>query len=329
MINIENGFATPFSSNPLERSFSGSIYDGDGKICPFAQRTLLGVNEWNPNDSPTIKPPSRLPYIKGRSLYLGHYTGHYGHFLIESLSRFWAINITDESTSYDNFVFHPFLHHCPPFKKFPPATLAFDAFKISGKNIITINQLVGFEYITIPTALFQINYDVHHEMSNVYQILIRHAKFLENSKKNFIDLFIFFKKQPTSNKLYISRRRTKGYHPMQNEKEVESLFVNHGFFILHPEHLPFQKQLILLNNAAVLAGVEGSGLHNSVFMSKGNKIIQIGTPREPTGEILNQKLCDRLSAVSSYSIPFKGKITRGNKAIYDLNFIHQSLSEIL
>lgn len=329
LINIENGFATPFSSNSSDHTFSGSIYDSNGDICPHALRTSLGCNEWNPNDYPSINLPSRPPIIRGRSLYLGHYTGHYGHFLIESLSRFWAINYPSEFSPYDNFIFHPFLHKCPPFKKFPPAVLAFDAFKLNPKKIILINQNIGFEKITIPSALFKINYDVNREMSNIYQTLINHAKLHQTNQKKFPDFFKIFNKPISINRIYLSRRRTSGYHPMQNEREVENLFINLGFFILHPEHHPYLKQLILFNTATVLAGVEGSGLHNSVFMPKGSKVIQIGTPREPTGEIFNQKLCDSLSSVISYAIPFKGEITRGNKARYDLNFIYQSLLEIL
>ena len=329
LINIENGFATPFASNHADRTFSGSIYDGNGNICPYALRTSLGQNEWNPNDPSTITPPIRPLIIKGSSLYLGHYTGHYGHFLIESLSRFWAIKHPDYFSPYDNFIFHPFLHKCPPFKKFPPAALAFDAFKINPKNVILIDQLLGFEKITVPSALFNINHGVHHDMSTIYQALINNAKIFNLSPNIISDFLKFFSQTPASNKIYVSRRRTSGYHPMQNEREIESLFMNLGFFILHPEHYPYHKQLSMLNNASVLAGVEGSGLHNSVFMPKGSKVIQIGTPREPTGEIFNQKLCDSLSSVISYAVPFKGKITRGNKAIYDLNFIHQSLRKIL
>jgi len=326
---IDHGFATPFKSNKLDRSFTGSIYDSNGHICMYAQRTSQGHNEWNPSDPPTITRPSRPTNIKGRSLYLGHYTGHYGHFLIESLSRFWAINTNDNLNSYDNFIFHPFLHQCPPFKKYPPAALAFDAFKLTSKKIIIIDEYIGFDNITIPSALFEINHNVHKGMHDIYKSLISHAKFSQHPGIKFSELFNFLKSQTSINKIYISRRRTRGYHPMENEREVESIFINHGFFILHPEHYPYHKQLTLFNNAAVLAGAEGSGLHNSVFMTNGSKVIQIGTPRVPNGEIFNQKLCDSLSSVNSYSIPFKGIITRGNKAIYDLNFIHQSLCEIL
>ena len=106
LINIDYGFATPFASNKLDHSFTGSIYDAKGHICQNSQRTTLGNNEWNPNDTPSITPPSHLNFIKGRSLYLGHYTGHYGHFLIETLSRFWAIHKIDDHQFYDNFIFH-------------------------------------------------------------------------------------------------------------------------------------------------------------------------------------------------------------------------------
>ena len=329
LINIDYGFATPFASNKLDHSFTGSIYDAKGHICQNSQRTTLGNNEWNPNDTPSITPPSHLNFIKGRSLYLGHYTGHYGHFLIETLSRFWAIHKIDDHQFYDNFIFHPFLHQCPSFKKFAPAALAFKAFDILDKNIFLIDQCTGFENISVPSSLFQINFGVRQEMKNIYNQLVNYSKTNQPQRGSLHRILKKFYKSPTSDKIYLSRRRTKGYHPMLNEKEVESVFKHHGFFILHPEHYSYQDQLLLLNNASVLAGAEGSGLHNSVFMTQGQKVIQIGTPRQPSGDILNQRLCNSLAEVISYHIPCQGNITRGNKAIYDLNFIHTSLGEIL
>jgi capsular polysaccharide biosynthesis protein len=329
IINIDHGFVTPFLSNPSERSFTGAVYDAKGHICQNSQRTTLGNNEWNPNDASSIKPPSDLSIIKGRSLYLGHYTGHYGHFLIETLSRFWAIHDINDLHFYDNFIFHPFLHECPSFKKFAPAALAFKAFDIVDKNIIIIDRHVGFEKISVPSSLFQINFGVRQEMNNIYKKLVHHSNLTQPQRRDLRHIFRYFNKAPASDKIYLSRRRTKGYHPMINEKEVESVFKHHGFFILHPEHYSYQDQLILLNKASVLAGAEGSGLHNSVFMTHGQKVIQIGTPREPSGDIFNQRLCNSLSNVISHHIPYQGNIARGNKAVYDLNFIHKSLGEIL
>ena len=329
LINIDYGFATPFASNKQGRTFTGSIYDAKGHICQSSQRTTLGNNEWKPNDTASITPPSDLNFIKGRSLYLGHYTGHYGHFLIETLSRFWAIHHIDALQFYDHYIFHPFLHQCPSFKSFAPAALALKAFNILDKDIILIDQYTGFENISVPSSLFQINFGVRQEMRNTYNQLVNYSKSNQPQRSRLQHIVNFFNKAPVSDKVYVSRRRTKGYHPMRNEKEVEAVFKHHGFFILHPEHYSYQDQIILLNNASVLAGVEGSGLHNSVFMTRGQKVIQIGTPREPSGDILNQRLCNSLSDVISHHIPYHGNTIRGNKAIYDLNFIRKSLDEIL
>ena len=114
--------ATPTVAETSSRTFSGVIYDSQGLICRAAQRTRNGVNEWTPSDSGAIAVDVSTKYIPGRSLYLGHYTGHYGHFLIETLARLWPLlGTTLHEAGYDRVVFHPFLHKTPAVNKFSPA----------------------------------------------------------------------------------------------------------------------------------------------------------------------------------------------------------------
>ena len=116
---------------------------------------------------------------------------------------------------------------------------------------------------------------------------------------------------------------------MINERAVERIFRELGFKILHPESWRFEQQVALFQRADVLAGVEGSALHNSVFRRSEALGINIGTAREPTGDILNQRLCDSLSGVVPIHIPFKGEILRGSKAVYDIEFLKEALAAAL
>lgn len=117
MIKVKNGFATPMVSEPTTRTFQGAIYDQDGKLIVNSQRIITENNEWNPSDPQKITDIKTNRLITGKSLYLGHYTGHYGHFLLETLNRLWfLIKYPNIVKIYDNFIYHPFLHNTPPFK---------------------------------------------------------------------------------------------------------------------------------------------------------------------------------------------------------------------
>lgn len=116
---------------------------------------------------------------------------------------------------------------------------------------------------------------------------------------------------------------------MVNERAVERIFVDAGFKVLHPERWSFEQQVALFQRAEVVAGVEGSALHNSVFMRHGARVINIGTAREPSGDILNQRLCDSLSGAVSSHVPFQGSVVRGHKAVYDLDFLEQAVASLI
>ena len=326
---LEEAFVSPFVADPSRRVFSGAVYHASGRLCRNSQRTTNPLNEWQPNNPEILLPFEGGKRIRGKSLYLGHYTGHYGHFLLESLSRLWVLgNRSLTEAGYDRVVFHPFLHKTPRVRMFSPAKISFACYGISEDRLLLINQPTVFEHLTVPEPLLEINHRVDPTLAHVYESIAQYCLSLTSSGPTLISrLFGWSDFEPL--KLYVSRRRARGYHPMTNERAVESMFRDLGFKILHPERWRFEQQVALFQRADVLAGVEGSALHNSVFMRREALVINIGTAREPTGDILNQRLCDSLSGVVPIHIPFKGEILRGSKAIYDIEFLTEALAAAL
>lgn len=326
---LEEAFVSPFVADPSRRVFSGAAYHASGRLCRNSQRTTSPLNEWQP-----INPEILLSFeggkrIRGKSLYLGHYTGHYGHFLLESLSRLWALgNRSLTEAGYDRVVFHPFLHKTPRVRTFSPAKISFACYGISEDRLLLINQPTVFEHLTVPEPLLEINHRVDPTLADVYENIAQYCLSLNSSRPDLICRLSGWSDSGPL-KLYVSRRRARGYHPMINEPAVESMFRDLGFKILHPERWRFEQQIALFRRADVLAGVEGSALHNSVFMRAGTRVISIGTPREPSGDILNQRLCNSLSGVSSTSIPFVGQVVGGVKARYDVEFVRSQLKPLL
>ena len=326
---LKNAIATPTGLDHVSKTFTGVVYDSSGDICIDAQRSSTEANEWQPSDVQRITPSKSKDHLPGKSLYLGHYTGHYGHFLLETLSRFWVLKgQTPISSNYDYVVFHPFVHKTPSVERFSPAKISFAAFGIPSNKVLILKEQQSFEHLTVPQSLFEINSHVAPAMSGVYKQILTYALSLPSHKVGFLRSLIGWAGDGDL-KIYVARRRARGYHPMINERAVERIFRELGFKILHPESWRFEQQVALFQRADVLAGVEGSALHNSVFMRSEALVINIGTVREPTGDILNQRLCDSLSGVVPIHIPFKGEILRGSKAVYDIEFLKEALAAAL
>lgn len=326
---LKNAIATPTVLDHVSKTFTGVVYDSNGDICIDAQRSRAEANEWQPSDPQRITPSKSNYHIPGKSLYLGHYTGHYGHFLLETLSRFWVLKgQTLAGAGYDRVVFHPFVHKCPSVARFSAAQIVFSAFGIPPNNALILSGYQTFEHLTVPQPLFEINFTVAPPLSGVYRQIVGHALSVPTHKVGFLRSLTGWAGDGDL-KIYVSRRRARGYHPMRNERAVESVFRDLGFKILHPERWRFEQQVALFQRAEVLAGVEGSALHNSVFMRPSTRVISIGTPREPSGDIFNQRLCDSLSGVSSTSIPFVGQVVGGLKARYDVEFLRSQLKTLL
>jgi capsular polysaccharide biosynthesis protein len=107
------------------------------------------------------------------------------------------------------------------------------------------------------------------------------------------------------------------------------VFTAAGFRILHPQQWSFARQVALYQRAEIIAGAEGSALHNSVFVRPGTPVINVGTPRRNSGLTLNQRMCDSLSGAQSHFLPFAGTASRGECASYDIDVLRARLLALL
>jgi Capsular polysaccharide biosynthesis protein len=128
-------------------------------------------------------------------------------------------------------------------------------------------------------------------------------------------------------KLYFSRSKL-GMHQKKafNEAEVEKIFQKFGFKIIFPEKLSLYQQVELLDNAKIIAGCNGSGLHMGIFLRPGSKIIEL-----TAGKInSNQILVSALNNIETHFICANG----GNPSIglsweLDIPHISKHLNQIL
>lgn len=248
---------------------------------------------------------SSLPRIEGRSIYLGHFMPHYGHFLLEMLSSFWTF---DTFHSYDAFIFHPFV-----FGEAISSYIeeAFQAFGIPLEKVKLITTKTIVDDITIPERLVKLNKSAKLEARQIYFFLTR--------------LFTSNNQTPTSsfaNKYYFSRVRISlktGQRAIINEPFMEKALSRMGFITIYPELLSFSEQVVLIHHADVICGLSGSALHNCVFMNPEAILIEILDARSPTATHPMQQICNELSQATTYFIPFEGYILNREQKMSIIN----------
>lgn len=104
----------------------------------------------------------------------------------------------------------------------------------------------------------------------------------------------------TAPKLYLSRSKlgrdgtASDFREITNEPEIETVFADHGYTIVHPQDLSMREQIDLYLRARVMAGPNGSALHNCIFSLDCTAVIQLLTPPRIWGAKLQNTLCQFL-----------------------------------
>ncbi|WP_137222080.1 DUF563 domain-containing protein [Shewanella sp. MEBiC00475] len=314
VMTYPNGIVVPTEVDRVNKTFTGGVYDESGCLVGNALRQHpehKGVQAF-PQLSPVMLSNIQVQnFLKGRYLYLGFYTEHYGHFLLETLARLWAYT----ENKYDGVVFNEFViprqtQGVSPFSQF-----FFAPFGVKAHSVSIINIATQFEWLDVPNPQFFILNKAHIDYIDIYRR---------------ISDFYIPSKQDESLRIYVSRSKLlKRKRKVLNEAAIEKVFISHGFIVIHPQELSFPEQLALLSHTHVLAGMEGSGLHNCVFMPPGGTVINLCGVRQPNSIKSNQKICDALAHLTGLVLPFVGEVINKDKLItrYDIPHVKKWLRQ--
>jgi hypothetical protein len=209
--------------------FLVGTYSLDGHLIPgFEFRRPKSIAK----SPPFQRARSRL---RGSYLYGGLLIEHFGHFLIESLSRTWAL------TAHKQL---PVVWQCFPKPKLVKWQI--EIFKILGidhRHFRLISRPSKVDTVILPDAGFILNDFVHPDQAEA--------------------LAAFPFRAPLSGKrIWLSKSKLppdKG--KVLNEEEIEARLLARGWSILHPERVSVSEQLGILSDAETVAGFAGSAFH--------------------------------------------------------------------
>jgi capsular polysaccharide biosynthesis protein len=178
--------------------------------------------------------------IRVPHLYGGVFLRHYGHFLLESLSRFWAMKAYPDLPVVWQF----FKEQKRPD---PWQAEVLDIVGIKPDRILLVRQPTRFATLIAADEGVRINTFFHPaqvEALASYQ----------------------FRAPQTSKRVWLSRRKLKvGAGRVLDEEAIEERLAGLGWRVVNPETLSVREQLDAMADAGTLGGFVGSAYHTLIL----------------------------------------------------------------
>ena len=192
----------------------------------------------------TVSLPDRLRVVEEPVLFGGHLMKHYGHFIIESMSRMWA---------RDLFPDLPILFTSPRKWRDPPAygTDVLGALGLQ-QRMIVVDQPTLFREVVCPWTAIEYRWKAYAVADEPH---IAVARALHRSGRRIW-------RRP----VYLTRSGlTDTLRKSEAESELEEELSTRNFEIIRPEELTLAEQISIFEQAPLVAATVGSALHTALF----------------------------------------------------------------
>jgi len=239
------GARPTIAGNGLD-ALAGGVFDDKGQIVlACLQPRSDGHNAIDPRQPANTRAPTRtLP----KAVFAGVAFDHFGHFLLESTARLWAL------PEYRDL---PWLFLTTGTEKLPRYQTGFlELLGVPRDNIMPIGDVAAVEQLLVP----QTSFTYHHHVTHSYRDTFRRANLPSRS-------------QP-ARRIFLSRKNTTIAMTI-GERELESVLADDGWEIAYPETLSPQEQALLFHEDNVLLGLQGSAMHLGLFAPPGRKVVHL------------------------------------------------------
>jgi capsular polysaccharide biosynthesis protein len=173
-------------------------------------------------------------------VWLGWLFGHFGHFLLESLSRVWALEGRNERV----------LFHLPD----PIGEEIWRVLKLMGvprDRVLAPERPTLFRTLLCPSPGIELQFAAHPCFLEPFQRLAREVAGQERR---------------SSQPLYLSRSRLQTHkRRFDGEAEVAALLEQRGYHVFHPQEHPIEEQIRVVNHHDQIVAANGSAAHLILF----------------------------------------------------------------
>lgn len=259
-VEVVGGFARPAAPKSGVRGgaqFRAGIYDADGNIVALSAR----------NDAALAAAPATTDYRPDgaarsleRAVYGGFVFAQFGHNLLELPSRLWALAPDDD---------RPIVLHALPGSedRLRPAWRymgpLLETRGVTRDRLVLLDRPYRFGSLTVPQSTIVINRSVRAGWHDFYRDVLKRLPLPAGGR---------------GARVYLSRSAYAGSRAAPaNETELEARLERHGFAIVHPQKLPIAEQIAVMQDAEIIAGLDGSAMHMAAFAQPGTTVLTLDT----------------------------------------------------
>lgn len=249
LAKYDNAYVAPvvqFKPIDLDRGygwFDSGAYDHNSQVIPLADHKFAVMRH---EPASLDKSALDLAVEKGRYLYLGLLDNvHFGHFISDGMARLWAASLPGAP---DRLIYSHLRPHAGAGKFMQDVLKGL----LGDRELIPVQDTRRFERLWVPQA------------ARFPGGFVRGTPETRQFFAQAVDRIIDAADGPSYDKVYVSRTGLNLKHPTAAlflETLIEENLRQEGYFILHPQELPFDQQLLIYRNAKQLVFAEGSALH--------------------------------------------------------------------
>ncbi|WMB13905.1 glycosyltransferase 61 family protein (plasmid) [Enterobacter hormaechei] len=202
------------------------------------------------NEFKTLVSTDYVEVIDAPCFYFdGEHGSHFGHFLLEVMSRLWCY----KSIDIKNLIFITSIKPSPYHEVIlAPFGISISQVKYFDKPVLCRKLLISSQ-----------GYVLEHSVSDLAHSV-------------WDKIGAYYDDGDTSERVYVSRSIWSKQRNLINEKDIEKIFLDEGFTIVHPEKMSPIEQIKLFRSAVNIAGPSGSGFYNAIYSNKiGKRLILV------------------------------------------------------
>ena len=187
-------------------------------------------------------------------VYCGYLVNHWGHFLIEGVTRLWYFLENDRRV--DKYVFfldeHEEREIKGNYREFLELLKIWDRLEI-------INRPTTYREVIVPELGIHMRAAYTPKLVKVFDAAA--------------DSVIPDPSWETPEKIYFSRSQFQKGLPFESGYDtLDNFFAKNGYTILYPEKVPLSRMIHYIRNAKVVASLSGSLPHNMLFANQGQRV---------------------------------------------------------
>ncbi|GBR45988.1 glycosyltransferase 61 family protein [Neokomagataea thailandica] len=242
---------------------AGGVFDASGHL---VEASLQPRSDEHNAIAPIQPPERRTPQRTiEKAIFGGVAFDHFGHFLLESTARLWALS---EYKDYS------WIFLTTGQEKLPDYQVGFlEILGLNKEKIIVVGDLISVNELFIPHTSFT----YHHYASSAYRDTFRRAQIPDSGR--------------AQRRIFISRKNMKIAMTI-GESDLENVLSDDGWEIVYPELLSPLEQVQIFHEDNIILGLQGSAMHLSLFAPPGRKVIHLCRGQGYRGYYLLDDLMD-------------------------------------